>query len=154
MLAPAGAKVRQPLQLEYEYRYLLLAVEPLSGRLRWEWIERMKGEQIQPVLSSWELECVVWDGAPGHGGEIYEGLQTQRVALPPYSPELNPAERVFEEVRRWVEGEVYQSLEAKQWAVEEYLQGLAADPERVRRLCGWKWITEALNRLPPRRKAA
>jgi transposase len=33
---------------------------------------------------------------------------------PPYSPELNPAERVFEEVRRWTEGKVYGSLEAKQ----------------------------------------
>ena len=27
------------------------------------------------------------------------------VHLPPYSPELNPAERVFAEVRRWIEGE-------------------------------------------------
>ena len=30
-----------------------------------------------------------------------------------YSPELNPAERVYEEVRRWVEGRTYVSIEAK-----------------------------------------
>ena len=35
------------------------------------------------------------------------------VAQPAYSPELNPAERVFEEVRRWVEGRVYESIEEK-----------------------------------------
>ena len=29
------------------------------------------------------------------------------ITLPAYSPELNPAERVFEEVRRWVEARVY-----------------------------------------------
>ena len=36
----------------------------------------------------------------------------------PYSPELNPAGRVFEEVRRHIEGEVYPSLEAKRSAIE------------------------------------
>jgi transposase len=30
--------------------------------------------------------------------------------LPSYSPELNPAERIFEEVRRRVEGKIYESL--------------------------------------------
>jgi transposase len=69
------------------------------------------------------------------------------VFLPPYAPELNPAERVFEEIRRQVEGCVYESLEAKEAVVERYLVELAATPERVRRLCAWTWIEEALQRL-------
>jgi hypothetical protein len=32
---------------------------------------------------------------------------------------LNPAKRVFAEVRRWVEGRMYEIMEAKQAAVEE-----------------------------------
>jgi hypothetical protein len=36
----------------------------------------------------------------------------------PYSP-LNPAERVFAEVRWWVEGRRYERIEAKKAAVEE-----------------------------------
>ena len=46
----------------------------------------------------------------------------RRVYQPPYSPELNPAERVFEEVRRWVEGRRYERIEAKKAAVEEVLR--------------------------------
>ncbi len=52
VLAPRGVKVVQPLQLRYEWAYLLLAVNPLSGSLKWKWIERMKQEQIKPRVMS------------------------------------------------------------------------------------------------------
>jgi hypothetical protein len=35
---------------------------------------------------------------------------------------LSPAERVWEEVRRWVEGRRYERIEAKKGAVEEVLR--------------------------------
>jgi hypothetical protein len=70
------------------------------------------------------------------------------VYLPAYSPELNPAERVFEGIRRRVEGEVYKGLKAKRDEAQEYLRELRADPERVMRLCGWDWLQEALAQLP------
>lgn len=65
-----------------------------------------------------------------------------------YSPELNPAERIFEELRRAVEGIIYETLEAKKQAVESELRQLAADPQRVKRLVGWDWLCAALNSLP------
>jgi hypothetical protein len=40
---------------------------------------------------------------------------------------LSPAERVFEEVRRWVEGRRYERIEAKKAAVEEVLRRLEAE---------------------------
>ena len=67
------------------------------------------------------------------------------VYLPAYSPELNPVERVFCEVRRCVEGVVYGSLEAKMAAVEGALEGLR---DGMVRLVGWDWIREALKGLP------
>jgi transposase len=154
VLAPTGVKVTQPVQLEYEWSYLLLGVEPLAGALRWEWIARMKQEHVKPVLERWRLDCVVWDGAPAHKGKSLRTLSTRRLVLPPYSPELNPAERVFEEVRRHVEGKGYASLRAKQDEVEQYLHQLQADRERVKRLCCWEWVREALEALPPRAEPA
>ena len=74
------------------------------------------------------------------------GLPT--VVQPAYSPELNPAERVFEEVRRWVEGRVYGSIEEKVEAVKAYLRYLESDPTRVRSHAGWDWIGEAVQSLP------
>ncbi len=151
VLAPKGVKVVQPLQLVYEWSYLLLAVNPQTGELRWRWIERMRQEHILAVLSEWALEGLIWDKAPSHRAKSLRELATKRVFLPSYSPELNPAERIFEEVRRRVEGRVYDSIKAKQAEVESYLRELSVDREREKRLCGWEWIRESLEQLPPRR---
>jgi transposase len=70
------------------------------------------------------------------------------VEQPAYSPELNPAERVFEEVRRVVEGVVYRDIQKKMAVVESFLRELASDPQRVQRLVGWAWISDALSALP------
>jgi transposase len=148
VLALKGTKVVQRLQLRYEWSYLILAVSPLSGQLRWEWIERMRKEQIRPVLERWALETVVWDRAPSHRAKTLGELPTTRVFLPSYSPELNPAERIFEEVRRHVEGKIYEDLEAKRREAESYLEELRSEPERVRSMCGWRWLREILESLP------
>ena len=148
VLAPRGVKIVQRLQIEYRWRYLLLAVEPRSGQLRWRWLARFRQDQLKPLLAEWGLDAIVWDGAGAHRGKQLGELSTVRIYLPPYSPELNPVERVLEEIRRRVEGRVYADLDEKQAVVERYLQELAADPARVRRLCGWEWLVAALAQLP------
>ena len=70
------------------------------------------------------------------------------MACRPNSPELNPAERLFEEIRRHVEGRVYATLNDKVAEVQAFLQKLDADPPRVRRLAGWDWINHAIATLP------
>ncbi len=60
---------------------------------------------------------------------------------------LSPAERVFAEVRPWVEGRRYERIEAKKAAVEEVLQRLEAEG-KVSSLIGWRYIRQALNALP------
>ncbi len=63
-------------------------------------------------------------------GVGWEAVGLPTVVQPAYSPELNPAERVFEEVRRWVEDRVYGSVEEKMEAVNAYLRRLESDPCR------------------------
>jgi len=60
---------------------------------------------------------------------------------------LSPAERVWEEVRRWVEERRYERIEAKKAAVEEVLRRLEAEG-KVSSLVGWHYIRQALNALP------
>ena len=151
VLAPRGVKVVQRVQIEYRWRYLLLGVDPQAGTLKWRWLERFRQDQLKPVLADWSLDAIVWDGAGAHRGRQLQELPTARIVLPPYSPELNPAERVLEEVRRRVEGRVYASLDAKQAAVEAHLADLAADPARIKRLCAWDWILAAIHALPAAR---
>ena len=95
-----------------------------------------------------EVAALVWDGAPGHRDEWVRELGMLLVGLPPYSPQLNPAERVFQEVRRAIEGKVYATLEDKMTEVTEFLQELEAEPERVRSLTCWDWIKTAVHELP------
>jgi putative transposase len=90
----------------------------------------------------------VWDSAPSHTAKLVRAVGLPLVALPPYSPELNPAERVFEELRRAVEGLIYADIGQKMAVLDALLADLAADPARVRRLVGWDWITAALAQLP------
>ena len=97
----------------------------------------MKQTALLPILTQWDCPVLVWDGAGSHRGKLLETLKTKRVFLPSYSPELNPAERIFEEIRRVVEGLVYSSLAEKKGVVERWLLEFASDVERVKRLCGW-----------------
>ena len=150
--APRGVKVRQRVQMRREWRYLALAVDGVRGTLRWCWIASMKGPAIAEAVASWQaqgVEAVVWDGASGHRAPEVRRVGLTLVQQPPYAPELQPAERVFEELRRVVAGQVYATLEEKVAAVERELQALAADPARVKALAGWHWIGEAWAALPP-----
>ena len=148
VLAPRGQPVTQRLQLKYQWAYLLLAVDPRAGTLRWRWLDRPRAAPIKEALAAWALDAVVWDGAGAHRARRLAELPTARVRLPAYSPELNPAERLFEEIRRRSEGRVYDSVDDKRAVAQAYLASLAADPARVRRLCGWDWLTDALDALP------
>ena len=147
-----GVKVRQRVQTVYEWTYLFCVVDGRRGRLLWSWIDSMKSDRIAAAVNGLKqgagVEALVWDGARGHRSRLVSVVGLPTVVQPPYSPELNPAERVFEEVRRWVEGRVYGSIEEKVEAVNAYLHRLESDPGRVRSLAGWDWIDEAVNALP------
>jgi hypothetical protein len=139
----------QRRQIEYRWTYLLLVVDALAGVLRWRWIAGMRQDELRPALEAWQLAGIVWDGAGADKGKRLSALATKRVRLPPYSPELNPAERVFEAVRRHTEGRVFTMLDAKQEATERCPRTLTNEAGRVRRMCGQAWLREALAQLPP-----
>ena len=150
--APRGIKVRQVVQLRREWQYLNLAVDVRAGRLWWCWTDTLKGDELASVVGGWQqatdLDAVVWDGAPGHRGAEVAAIGFPLLIQPAYAPELNPAERVFQELRRAVEGRCYPTLAAKVAAIAAELVKLDADPARVRRLVAWPWLSEALDQLP------
>ena len=91
--------VARGVELRYEWRYLLVDAEPVTGRLWWAWLERVQGKEVAKVMEKWKAV-----GAVG----------VKRIYQPPYLPEVSPVEGL----RRWVEGKVWGSIEAKQAAVE------------------------------------
>jgi len=109
----------------------------------WELLGVVRAIQQQTTLAA-----IVWDGAPSHHAEGVRALGLPLIELPPYSPELNPAERLIEAIRAELEGEVYAALDDTVAAAHRLLCDLDADPERVRRLCGWAWIQQAAAAVP------
>jgi hypothetical protein len=145
--APKGEKIRQAVEVKHEWVYLNLAVNGVEGVLCWDWKPNMKQEsaiEFVELLKGEDASGIVWDGAPGHRAKSVQALGIPLIQQPAYSPELNPAERVFQEIRKEVEGKVYGKLENKQAAVERALAQLAADPEKLRSLTGWDWIRHTI----------
>src|SRR5947207_1351677 len=64
-----GVKVRQRLQLRYDWCYLVLAVDARAGTLWWGWVPTMRAQELPPLLG-WlrdsGVAALVWDGAPSH----------------------------------------------------------------------------------------
>ena len=147
-----GVKVRQRLQLVREWRYLHLVVDPITGRLWWFWSHTMQTtvarSLVEATQTETDLAALVWDRAPSHRDVAVRTVGLPLIEQPPYAPELNPAERVFEHLRAQIEGIVYPTIEAKVEAVERILEDLDAHPERVVSLTGWRWIANALSQLP------
>ena len=145
-----GVKVVQSIQLSYQWRYLFLAIDGRAGRLHWCWIDRLDADSVLAAVGGLartaELGALIWDGAPAHRDARVAELGLPTIGLPAYSPELNPAERLFQELRRAIEGQVYPTLDDKVAAVEAELAEWDADPPRVRSLAGWDWIDAAVPR--------
>lgn len=147
-----GVRIRQRVQRRRKYRSLFLAAAVRTGRIWYCWLDSMKGEAFCGVVRGIEqagvLDAVVWDGAPGHTDHRPGRVGVPLIPLPAYSPELNPAERLFEAIRAALEGAAYADLAAKCARVEAMLAGWDAHPAQVLSLVGWPWILDALEQLP------
>ena len=148
--APRGVKVHQAQVLTYTWRYLAVVLNGLTGLLRWAWLPNMKKEGIAQLVADWQaagVTALVWDGAAGHQARVVRDVGVALLTQPPASPELNPAERLIQELRRHLEGRTYPDLDAKLTRADAFLTDLAAHPERLRSLTAWRWIATAL--APP-----
>lgn len=143
-----GVKIIQPIQIEFAWEYLVLAVDVRRCQLHWAWAKRMNQSSLMPIFKAWSPDAVIWDGASAHRGKAMGEVGFERVFLPPYSPELNPCERVFEWLRARIEGEVYTTLQRKRCEIEHHLRRLNADRGHLKSLIEWAWIQGAFAQLP------
>lgn len=113
----------------YEYGYLYAAINPSSGRafgliLPSKTVESMTvfiGEFRRRLEENGEVESknlLILDGAGWHRSERVGYGELEKEVLPPDSPELNPVERDFQELRRQLKNKVYKSCAEVEKAVE------------------------------------
>ena len=95
----------------------------------------MKKETVQGIVEEWQeaaIEALVCYSAPIHRTKTGWAAGLSLIKLPPAEPELNPAERVFEELRRAVKREVYRTIEDTMAAGDRELTSVTGSHMRIR----------------------
>jgi len=89
---------------------------------------------------------MVLDGAKWHtGGALVVPKNMLLLPLPAYSPELNPVENIWEEVReKGFYNKVFDSLDALEEELILGLKRLEDHPEVTGSIAGWPWIINAI----------
>jgi transposase len=88
------------------------------------------------------IHVVLWDGAGFHPGDGDPGAPTnvRLIALPPYSPELNPVEKLWDQLKDRLCNRVFASLESLEAVLTEALREFWQDARRVVSLIGNGWL--------------
>lgn len=150
--APAPHRPVVNLAMIREFRYEYAAVSPWDGCLDFLTTEKMNTENMSRFLNQVsekyknEFVVMVVDGASSHRSKdlaIPENISLTR--LPPYSPELNPAEQIWNILRRkYFANRVFDSLDAATTQAELGLTEMAANKLAIRSLTNWQWISDIL----------
>lgn len=135
-------------QQSFDNRYLFSAVSPISGdRFHLTSIDGFDTEAAHAFLLelkkkySDKMVVLVWDNAPCHRPIIHRKIPGLIVLfLPPYSPELNPAERFFEELRKATANTIFKTIEEQETVIETRLKALTDDIPAMKQLLGYEWI--------------
>ncbi len=92
-----------------------------------------------------EFVVMVLDGAPSHRASFLHVPKNMKLLrLPPYSPELNPAERLWEELReKDFANRVFDSLGVAMAQAARGLRRLEQSGPALQSLTGWQWILES-----------
>ena len=131
-----------------EFVYVYGAVSPLQGELDWMVCREMNtlrmSEFLAQVSASHRNEFIVMvvDGASSHVSKdliVPENIRLLR--LPPYAPELNPQEHIWDELReKEFPNRVFSDLTSVMRQLETGLPKLAANTTVVRSITAWPWI--------------
>jgi transposase len=147
--APAGMRPEVEVQIVREYEYAFAAVSPQDGVLDTLVLPAANTEAMSVFLAEVaqrhpnELILMVLDGAGWHRAKRLQVPANMRlIPLPPWSPQLNPVEHLWDEVReKWFSNRVFASLSAVDEQLVTALRALEADPSQVASLTGFPWIT-------------
>lgn len=147
--APPGVRPRVASQCVREYTYAYAAVSPHDGAMVSLVLPVARTAAMSLFLAEVarrypaEVILLVVDGAGWHWATaLVVPANIRLIAQPPHSPELNPVEHLWEELReKWFANAVFASLDAVEDRLVEALATLERDPARIASLAGFEWIT-------------
>lgn len=151
---PAGEQPIASVNWKYQWLWLAGFVEPVSGETYWWIVPKINGEIFERVLADFaehfqlgpsKRVILVLDGAGFHTTKkikIPEGIHL--LFLPPKSPELQPAERLWPLINEAVANRSFSSLEELEEIVTHRCQVLLNRPQFIQGLTGFHWWMDAV----------
>lgn len=145
--AERGSRPVAVKQTEYDWCYLFAAVNPLTGAS-----SALITPTVNTSFMNEHLRFISAEAGDAHVVLVLDGAgwhvaQTLRVPanvtllhLPPYSPELNPVERVWDYLRsHYLSNRAYRDYDHLLNATTDGWNRL--DPQRLMSICATRWLT-------------
>lgn len=147
--APRGVRPVVGARLERKYLYAFAAVSAHDGVMDSLVLPWVNAQMMSLFLAEVgqrhrdEFVLMVMDQAGWHvAGGLIVPENMRLVFLPPYSPELNPAEHLWKALREdCFANHVFRDLDTVERHLCEGLAALEVDHRRVQSMTGFDWIT-------------
>ena len=127
-ITACGVKPVATVDYQYDWFYLYGAVEPRTGERFFLELPRLTGECFQIFIDEFSatfpntLNIMVLDnGRFHHAKSLVIPDNVMLIFLPPYSPELNPIERLWQDIKQKLFARTYQTLEQMQQQLSQIL---------------------------------
>jgi transposase len=149
MWAPVGERPTARFNRGYKWTYLYGFVRPESGQVFWMIVPTVNTELFSLALGEFTKEVgvgkerhilLILDKAGWHtGGEVDlpEGIHLE--FLPPGSPELMPAERLWPLTNEALANGLFEEIEEVEEALVQRCVELLVQPEAIRELTNYHW---------------
>ena len=132
--------------LNYQYTYACGAVSPLDGKFDSQVLPLVNTECMQLFITEIgkrypeENIVMVVDGAGWHKSKTFALPENLRLHfLPPYSPDLNPQEHIWDELREnYFHNQVFDSMDTLEVQHLRGLSQLEKSPQAVKSIAGWE----------------
>jgi len=150
--APKGCRPTVKKQVVREYTYAYAALCPADGVCDTLILPVMNAEAMNCFLAEVarrhpdEMLLMVYDGAPCHSpGALQLPENLLVLTLPPYSPELNPVEILWDHLREtFFPNLAFESMNHLEVQLVLALRHAESDRPTVRSLASFPWIISSL----------
>src|SRR5208337_1838505 len=146
--APRGIRPYVPSQIVREYTYAYVPVSPHDGTMDSLILPQVSEQAMSIFLREVsnrhpdEFILMVMDGAGWHKAKaLTVPANMALIFLPPYSPQLNPVEHLWDHIREdGFRNKAFNSIEAVEDQLMQSLEALEKDPSLVASMTGFPWI--------------
>ena len=147
--SPRGQRPGAVVQHRYQWCYLYAFVQPSSGRTWWLLLPTVSVAAFTLALTAFaqavgagpgKQVLVVLDGAGWHVAKDLEVPQgVELMFLPPYSPQIQPAERLWPLTNEPIVNEYFETLDELDEVLAERCRILADDQDQIRAHTLFEW---------------